>query len=115
MEEQFIGQLILQLAVPVLTGLLGFAVSAVRSAHRDHMDDKREYEERLKADRDVVQLLLYYRLKDEYHVHIGKGEPMTPAARRDIDRMYHLYHEMYGGNGGGTAMYKALCELPIQD
>lgn len=114
MEEQFIGQLILQLAVPVLTGLLGFAVSAVRSAHRDHMDDKREYEERLKADRDVVQLLLYYRLKDEYHVHIGKGEPMTPAARRDIDRMYHLYHEMYGGNGGGTAMYEALCELPIQ-
>lgn len=114
MEEQFIGQLILQLAVPVLTGLLGFAVSAVRSAHRDHMDDKREYEERLKADRDVVQLLLYYRLKDEYHVHIGKGEPMTPAARRDIDRMYHLYHEMYGGNGGGTAMYETLCELPIQ-
>jgi hypothetical protein len=109
-QEQFL----MQLALMALSALLGGAVSAVKSAHRDRMDDRREYEQRLKADRDVVQLLLYYRLKDEYHVHMGKGEPMTPAARRDIDRMYHLYHEMYGGNGGGTAMYEAMCELPIK-
>mgnify|MGYP006898303014 CR=1 FL=1 len=114
MDDQFIAQLATQLALMAMSGLLGWAASAIKAAHRDHMDDKREYEQRLKADRDVVQLLLYYRLKDEYHVHIGKGVPMTPAARRDIDRMYHLYHEMYGGNGGGTAMYERLCELPIE-
>lgn len=98
----------------MLAGALGWALNAIKAAHRDRMDDQREYEQRIKADRDVVQLLLYYRIKDEYHVHIGKGEPMTPAARRDIDRMYALYHEEYGGNGGGTAMYEAMCELPIK-
>ena len=40
---------------------------------------------------------------------------MTPAARRDLDRMYHLYHDEFGGNGGGTAMYQRLCEMPIED
>ena len=60
----------MQLALMALSALLGGAVSAVKSAHRDRMDDRREYEQRLKADRDVVQLLLYYRLKDEYHVHM---------------------------------------------
>lgn len=113
MGDQFIGQFAMQAALMLMSALLGWAGQAVKAARRDRREDRREYEQRLKADRDVVQLLLYYRLKDEYHVHIGKGEPMTPAARRDLDRMYFLYHDEYGGNGGGTAMYEALCELPI--
>ena len=109
------GDLAYQVLLMVVSLALGAAASGIRNAKRDREENKRELQEAIDAEHSVLQLLLYYRIKDEFHVHIGKGEPMRPAERRDLDRMYHLYHDEYGGNGGGTAMYKRLCELPIED
>ena len=109
------GDLAYQVLLMVVSLALGAAVQGIRNAKRDREENKRELQEAIDAERSVLQLLLYYRIKDEFHVHIGKEEPMRPAERRDLDRMYHLYHDEYGGNGGGTAMYKRLCELPIED
>lgn len=109
------GDLVYQALLMVVSLALGAAASGIRNAKKEREDSKREVQEALDAEHSVLQLLLYYRIKDEFHVHIGKGEPMRPAERRDLDRMYHLYHDEYGGNGGGTAMYKRLCELPIED
>lgn len=109
------GDLAYQVLLMVVSLALGAAAQGMRNAKKEREDSKREVQEALDAERSVLQLLLYYRIKDEFHVHIGKGEPMRPAERRDLDRMYHLYHDEYGGNGGGTAMYKRLCELPIED
>ncbi len=109
------GDLAYQVLLMVVSLALGAAVQGIRNAKRDREENKRELKEAIDAEHSVLQLLLYYRIKDEFHVHIGKGEPMRPAERRDLDRMYYLYHDEYGGNGGGTAMYKRLCELPIED
>lgn len=104
-----------QVLLMVVSLALGATAQAIRNAARNREQDKQEVRDAIEAEHSVLQLLLYYRIKDEYHVHIGKGEPMTPAARRDLDRMYHLYHDEYNGNGGGTAMYQRLCEMPIED
>lgn len=109
------GDLAYQVLLMVVSLALGAAAQGLRNAKRDREENKRELKEAIDAEHAVLQLLLYYRIKDEFHVHIGKGEPMRPAERRDLDRMYYLYHDEYGGNGGGTAMYKRLCELPIED
>lgn len=67
-----------------------------------------------KAIEEGMKCILRAELSRAYETHVVNQKPTTVNERRELDAIWHAYHDGLGGNGVGARMYEELCELPLQ-
>ena len=58
--------------------------------------------------RQILKTLLYCRLADMHRRYVVDGTPCTPADKQEAEEVFREYHDVLGGNGSGTALYKEI-------
>lgn len=66
-----------------------------------------------KAIEEGMRCILRAEIDRAYERHVINMEPITVEQRRELDRIWHAYHEGLQGNGTGEAMYAEICELQL--
>lgn len=89
--------------VPTLLGAaLGYLVGKVKRLNA-----------RDKAIEEGMRCILRAEIGRAYERHVINMEPITVEQRRELDRIWHAYHEGLNANGTGEAMYTEICELQL--
>ncbi len=111
MSDQIVTMLIVQVVMLVITGVAGWFGGKVKGMKTE----RDETAEKTKKERDYVRaiarLLLYYRLKDLHRLYVVGGQPISSGDKHEVEDIYKYYHDILGGNGEATRMYRAIIEL----
>lgn len=67
-----------------------------------------------KAIEEGMKCILRSELSRAYKRHVVDQKPITVEERRELDAIWHAYHDGLDGNGTGQSMYEELCEIPLQ-
>lgn len=68
----------------------------------------KEAAEDRETTRQILKTLLYCRLADMHRRYVVDGVPCTPADKQEAEEVFREYHDVLGGNGSGTALYKEI-------
>ena len=91
--------------------ILGWLVPTILAAIAGFFAGKlKHFSTRDKAIEEGMRCLLRAEITKAYQRHVVDERPMTIECRRQIDEIWHAYHEL-GGNGTGASMYEELCEI----
>ena len=103
-----------QLAVTAVTSMGGIKGAAKERAQAKAESDRSREEARKEAAKDrettrqILKTLLYCRLADMHRRYVVDGVPCTPADKQEAEEVFREYHDVLGGNGSGTALYKEI-------
>ena len=111
MKDGMIWNLAMQLAMMALTGAVGWLRGKISGAAKERREAAKRSDQERDQSRSIQRLLLFYRLKDLFDQYVVRGDDISSADKPEIEEVYRYYHEVLGGNGEGTRMYKALMDL----
>lgn len=111
MSEEAISKLALDVTLMALTGIIGWLRGKITGAAKERREAAKRRDDERDQGRSIQRLLLYYRLKDLFEKYVVSGDEISSADKHEIEEVYRYYHDVLGGNGEGTRMYKALMEL----
>lgn len=102
---------LVMMAVSTVVGtFLGWLLNGLRTKTYQ-LREKTEQEERERIqNRQMLGELLFYRLEDLHRHFVVEGNPCSAAEKRQVDDIYHHYHDELGLNGPGTHMYNEIME-----
>lgn len=99
----------------IIVTLIGWLLNTIKTSTRQLRDMScRERKERMQ-NRDMLGELLFYRLEDLHRRFVVEGHPCTAAEKRQVDDVYHHYHDELGLNGPGTHMYNEIMKVHEED
>lgn len=111
MNDQVITMLVVQLAMMAITGVAGWFGGKVKGIKTERDENAQKAEEERDYTRAIARLLLYYRLKDIHRNYVIEGQAISSGDKHEVEEIYRYYHDILGGNGESTRMYKAIMEL----
>lgn len=95
--------------------VLGWLIPTVLAAIAGYLGGKvKHLTARDKAIEEGMKCILRAELSRAYETHVVDQKPITVDERRELDAIWHAYHDGLDGNGTGEWMYSELCELPLQ-
>lgn len=97
---------------PVCSGLVVALRDQKRRTREAEALAKKKADEEAKWQRKTFKALLRKDLVDAYEKHVVDGKPLTVERKHEITEGYEAYAH-YGGNGTGSDMFKAICEVPM--
>ena len=98
----------------IIPYLLGWMVPTVLAAIAGFMAGKvKKLNARDRAIEEGMKCILRAEILRAYDRHVVDMQPMTVEERRELDSIWHAYHEGLDGNGTGAAMYAELCEIQL--
>lgn len=115
--------IISQMAVTALTSVIsitvGWVMGGIKGAAKERAEAKAESEKsreqaRKEAAEDreithqILKTLLYCRLADMHRRYVVDGVRCTPADKHEAEEVFREYHDILGGNGSGTTLYKEI-------
>lgn len=103
----------MQVLMMVVTTVLGWALGALREKAKATRDKSRERDEERDTYRDVFRLLLGNMLSDKHRLYVIEKNECSAAEKREVEKIYTLYHDKMGGNGAGTRMYQEIMALNV--
>lgn len=117
--DPFLSQLAVTAVTSAVSIAVGWAMGGIKGAAKERAQAKAESdrsreEARKEAAEDreftrkVLKTLLYCRLADMHRRYVVDGVPCTPADKQEAEEVFREYHDMLGGNGSGTALYKEI-------
>lgn len=86
----------------ILVGVSGYLIGKVK--HLTARD---------KAIEEGMRCILRAEIGRAYERHVINMEPITVEQRRELDRIWHAYHDGLDANGTGESMYLEICELQL--
>lgn len=102
------------IAITIITGvmgtLIGWLMSGMKEKARELSEKTQQEEIERRQNRDILGMLLFYRLEDLHRRYVVEGVPCSAADKQQVDDIYHHYHEELGLNGPGTHMYNEIME-----
>lgn len=106
--EPFLWQLAVAAATSAVGIAVGWVMGGVKGAARERTEAQRAAVEDRDTVRRILRTLLYCRLADMHRRYVVDGVACTPADKQEAEEVYREYHDMMGGNGSGTALYKEI-------
>lgn len=95
--------------------LLGWLIPTALGAALGFLAGKmKKLTARDEAIEEGMKCILRAELARAYETHVVDQKPITVDERRELDSIWHAYHDGLEGNGTGAWMYSELCELPLQ-
>lgn len=94
--------------------LFGWLVPTVLAAVAGFFAGRvRKFAARDRAIEEGMRCILRAEIARSYERHVINQEPITVEQRREIDQIWHAYHDGLGSNGTGEAMYAEICEIQL--
>lgn len=117
--DPFLSQVAVTAVTSAVSIAVGWAMGGIKGAAKERAQAKaesdRSREEALREaaqDREtthqILKTLLYCRLADMHRRYVVDGVPCTPADKQETEEVFREYHDVLGGNGSGTALYKEI-------
>lgn len=117
--DPFLSQIAVTAITSAVSIAVGWAMGGIKGAAKERAQakaesDKAREETRKEAAKDrettrqILKTLLYCRLADMHRRYVVDGTPCTPADKQEAEEVFREYHDVLGGNGSGTALYKEV-------
>lgn len=117
--DPFLSQIAVTAITSAVSIAVGWAMGGIKGAAKERAQakaesDKAREETRKEAAKDrettrqILKTLLYCRLADMHRRYVVDGAPCTPADKQEAEGVFREYHDVLGGNGSGTALYKEI-------
>lgn len=117
--DPFLSQVAVTAVTSAVSIAVGWAMGGIKGAAKERAQAKAESdrsreEARREAAQDretthqILKTLLYCRLADMHRRYVVDGVPCTPADKQEAEEVFRKYHDVLGGNGSGTALYKEI-------
>lgn len=117
--DPFLSQIAVTVVTSAVSIAVGWAMGGIKGAAKERAQARAESERsreeaRKEAARDretthqILKTLLYCRLADMHRRYVVDGVPCTPADKQEAEEVFREYHDVLGGNGSGTALYKEI-------
>lgn len=112
--DEPIEQVASQLAVMALSTAVGWLCGKLRGAKSEREEQRKRAETERDGTREMLRLLLYYRLADFFEKYVVRREPISGGDKHEIEEIYTYYHDVLGGNGEGKRMFDELMRLKTE-
>ena len=117
--DPFLSHIAVTAITSAVSNAVGWAMCGIKGAAKERAQakaesDKAREETRKEAAKDrettrqILKTLLYCRLADMHRRYVVDGTPSTPADKQEAEEVFREYHDVLGGNGSGTALYKEI-------
>lgn len=98
----------------IIPYVLGWLVPTILGAAVGYLMGKvKRLTARDKAIEEGMRCILRSEIGRAYERHVINMEPITVEQRRELDQIWHAYHDGLQGNGTCEAMYQEVCELQL--
>lgn len=95
--DPFLSQIAATAITSAVSIAVGWAMGGLKGAAKER-----------ETTRQILRTLLYCRLADMHRRYVVDGVPCTPAEKQEAEEVFREYHDVLGGNGSGTALYKEI-------
>lgn len=108
--EDIIILVITALISSIVGGLVSQAKDTILLLSKRNRDTKKQEEYKQELRDAALRELMAGQLIDMHNRYVEQSVPMSIEDYERAEKIYHIYHDGFGGNGMGTLLYNEIVE-----